>query len=49
MSHLTQNKSFQRRFPSQSLGLIWKTKPNTTKARIPIKRNVQQHKINTEN
>ena len=44
-SHSTQNRSFRR----QSLGLIWKTKPNRTKARIPpIKRNVLQHKINTK-
>jgi len=33
-SHLTQNNSFRRHSPSQSLGLVWKTKPNTTKAHI---------------
>jgi len=24
MSHLTQNRSFRRHSPSQSLGLVWK-------------------------
>jgi len=49
MSHSTQNKSFWRRSPSQSLGWYGKTKPNTTKAHIHrSKRNVLQHQINTK-
>jgi len=32
-SHSTQNRSFRRRSPSQSLGLVWKN-PNTSKLHI---------------
>jgi len=47
MSHSTQNRSFRRRSPSQSLGLVGygKIKPNTTKARIHQSRDILQHKI----
>ena len=34
LSHSTQNMSFWTRSPSQSLGLVWKTEPDTTKAHI---------------
>ena len=34
--------------PSQSFGLVGKTKPNTTKTRIHQSKNVLQHKINTK-
>jgi len=36
-------------FPQESLGLVWKTKPNTTKVRIRQSKNVQYPKINTKN
>jgi len=47
--HLTQNRSFRRRSPTQPLGLVWKNQTKHNKStHTAIKRNVLQHKINTK-
>ena len=46
MSHLTQNRSFWRRSPSQSLGLVWK-KQNLTQKKHTFT-NQEKHTILTK-
>jgi len=46
MSHLTQKGHFRDILLSQSLGLILKTKSNTTKANMHPQQNILQHKMN---